>query len=170
MGIQIQSGQEVIHHILELTKKLFNKTLKKIKMKNIIIKFWLFYLFISSFCILFSIDLYASSLHSFKLKVPQISSLLSSILLNSQQDTYNYALDYYKKGNPEAAINLLNTNYYITSIVPDNALIYKAYKLIIACYKSIDKDGNAQASFETLCAAVKKDQKTVQQILDNTAL
>ena len=138
-------------------------------MKNII-KFRLFHLFVFSFCTLFSLDLNASSLHSFTFKVSPISSSLSFVIVEPSQDTYTYSLDLYKKGNPEAAINLLNTNYYITNISPDNALIYKAYKLLITFYKSIDKDGNAQASFEALCAAVKKDQKTVQQILDNTQL
>ena len=139
-------------------------------MKNTIIKFRLFYLFISSFCILFSIDLNAASLNSFKFEVTPISSLHFFPLAELSQDTYINALDLYKKGNPEAAINLLNTYNYITDISSGNALIYKAYKLLITCYKSIDKDGNAQASLDALCAKVRKDQKTVQQILDNTVL
>ena len=139
-------------------------------MKNLTIKFRLFYLFVSSFCILSSIDLNASSLNSFKFEVTPISSLHFFPLAELSQDTYINALDLYKKGNPEAAINLLNTYNYITDISSGNALIYKAYKLLITCYKSIDKDGNAQASLDALCAKVRKDQKTVQQILDNTVL
>ena len=139
-------------------------------MKSITIKLQLFYLFVSSFCILFSTNLNASSLNSLKCGVTPISSWHSFPLAKSSQDTYINALDLYKKGNPEAAINLLNTYNYITDISSGNALIYKAYKLLITCYKSIDKDGNAQASLDALCAKVRKDQKTVQQILDNTVL
>ncbi len=84
-------------------------------------------------------------------------------------NSYKTAKENFNNGKLEVAINELNTNC-IPHISTGNALIYKAYKLLIDCYKKIDKDGTAKSKLIELSGKVGKNETTVQEILDDTPL
>ncbi len=88
---------------------------------------------------------------------------------NSSDNSYKNAFENFKNGKLEDAIKELNNNC-IPGILAGNALIYKAYKLLIICYKNIDKDGTAKTKLKELCVKVGKDETSVQQTIDNTGL
>ena len=88
---------------------------------------------------------------------------------NSSDNSYKNAFENFKNGRLEDAIKELNNNC-IPSISTGNALIYKAYKLLITCYKNINKDGTAKTKLKELSVKVGKDETSVQQTLDNTVL
>jgi hypothetical protein len=161
-------------------------------MKNIYTKCRIFYTVLFVFSIVFSINSDASSSGIFKSPLLEKQNELPGftkinrdsfyggnyniITFSSSHNglldiysSYRYALDWFHKGNPQAAINELNTNC-IPNIPANNSFIYKAYKLLITCYQNIDKDGIAQEKLSNLCAAVKMDKNRVQQILSNTSL
>jgi hypothetical protein len=164
---------------IELSKQLALSTskIKSKKMKNTTLKFRTFHVVLLIFLVLPSMGLNAS-FNTFKSNLLEKQKRLGSFSIVNEQtfdmyadiySSYRYALELFHKGNPEAAINELNANC-IPYIAANNSFIYKAYKLLITCYKGIDKDGSAQDKLTALCAAVGRDKSAVQQTLDNTSL